>query len=250
MSKIIVGVDDSIRSKDAVALATRIARVADAELVLVCAYPYDEHPSRALNSEFERALREQAEGRLAQARAEAGDLARVSTRPIADVSAAKAIQTVAEREHASLVVLGSSGHGTVGRVLAGTTAERLLHGAPCPVAVAPNGFHAHDDLRIATIGVGYDGSAEADAAVDAAMTIAAALGARVRVIEVLELLWSGMPAMTSGPGYFIPPAEVKERAESISASSPPAWRARSWSSPSCWSERRRRSWPSRPRTPT
>ena len=38
MSKIIVGADESDRSKDAAALAALLARGTDAEIVLVCAY--------------------------------------------------------------------------------------------------------------------------------------------------------------------------------------------------------------------
>ena len=85
MPEIIVGVDECERTKDAMALATRLAGPAGAELVLGCAYPYDNHPSRALSSEYRRYLKEEAEGRLAEARAEAGDVA-VTTYAIADVS--------------------------------------------------------------------------------------------------------------------------------------------------------------------
>ena len=56
MPKIIVGVDESDRSKDAVALAAQLARGSGAELVLVCAYPYDDRPSRASNADFRRTL--------------------------------------------------------------------------------------------------------------------------------------------------------------------------------------------------
>ena len=39
-----------------------------------------------------------------------------------------------------LIVVGSTHTGRAGRVLPGSTAERLLHGSPCPVAVAPKGY--------------------------------------------------------------------------------------------------------------
>ena len=53
---------------------------------------------------------------------------------------------LAEIERASLVVIGSSHRGAVGRVFAGTTAERLLHGAPCPVAGAAGHGPRRGDL--------------------------------------------------------------------------------------------------------
>jgi hypothetical protein len=51
--------------------------------------------------------------------------------------------------------------GRAGRVLPGSTAERLLDGAPSPVAVAPKGHAQRSGLEAANIGCGHDGSASA-----------------------------------------------------------------------------------------
>ena len=45
-----------------------------------------------------------------------------------------------EAEHAELIVVGSSHTGRLGRVAPGSTGERLLHGAPCAVAIVPDGY--------------------------------------------------------------------------------------------------------------
>ena len=111
-----------------------------------------------------------------------------SRRTIADTSPSRALHILAEIERASLVVIGSSHRGAVGRVFAGTTAERLLHGAPCPVAGAAGTARGEEISRIA---VGWDGSAEATAALDAAVAIARAVGAELRVVEVLDIQWAG-----------------------------------------------------------
>ena len=85
-------------------------------------------------------------------------------------------------------MIGSSRRGGVGRVFAGTTAERLLHGAPCPVAVAPRGFHALEPGDLGTIAVGYDGSVEARAAlVGAREHRPGASAPELRLIEVLDV---------------------------------------------------------------
>src|SRR5215207_234562 len=164
MPKIIVAVDDSDRAKDAVALASQLARGSGGELVLVNAYPYEDLPSRVSASGYRQYLREDAEAAIRRAQEGVRDLPDVATRIIAELSPAKGIQTEAVREGASLIVIGSSRRSGVGRVFAGTTAERLLHGAPCPVAVAPRGLHAREPGDIAAISVGYNGSTEAKAA--------------------------------------------------------------------------------------
>jgi nucleotide-binding universal stress UspA family protein len=209
MPKIIVGVDESDRSKDAVALAAQLGRDSGADLVLVCAYAYDDTPSRASNAEWRRSLEVGAYESIRRAQEGIANLPVIAPRAIAAMSPAKAIQATATSERASLIVIGSSHRGALGRVLAGTTAERLLHGAPCPVAVAPTGFHANEDHAIDTIAVAYDRSDEAKAALLAATAIAPALGARLRVVEVLDMRWMGTPALMAGP---IPAAEIEQPA--------------------------------------
>ena len=151
MSKIIVGVDESDRSRDAVALAALLARGSDAELVLVCAYPYDDVPGRAANAGYRQYLREDAEAAIERATAGIGELPRTRPHRSPRCPRRRRIQDVATKEGASLIVIGSSSRGGAGRVFAGTTAERLLHGAPCPVAVAPRGFHSLEPGDIGTI---------------------------------------------------------------------------------------------------
>ena len=47
----------------------------------------------------------------------------------------EAILRYAKEEDIDLIVVGTHGHGLVGHVLMGSTAERILHQAPCPVLV-------------------------------------------------------------------------------------------------------------------
>ena len=55
MVMIIVGIEDSLRGQDAVALAGELARAAGAEVLAVCAYPYDDRPGSALQPRDARA---------------------------------------------------------------------------------------------------------------------------------------------------------------------------------------------------
>ncbi len=222
MSKIIVGVDGSDRSDDALALASSLARRTGAEIVLARAYPYDDEAGHLGDSSRRHHLRQDAQQTLDRLRALADVSLQITTRTIADPSPSRALHTLAEREAAALVVIGSSHRGAVGRVFAGTTAERLLHGSPCPVAVAPLGFAGRG--AISRIAVGWNRSAEATAALDAATAIARALGAGLRVVEILDIQWAGTPAIIPGSGAELaahqPAARARASLDDVVASLP------------------------------
>jgi len=210
MSKIIVGIDDPERSKDAVALAAQLARASGAGLEAVCAYPYDDRAVRGASSGYRAYLREDAEERIAKACAGIADLPPVNPHTVADPSPARGIEHTVVHYGSSMIVIASSHRGGVGRVLAGTVAERLLHGAPCPVAVAPKAYHEHV-TPIETIGVAYNGSEESKAALTGAVTMARTLHARLKVISVLDTMLYGTPAMMAGPGFIAVPDDLRRR---------------------------------------
>jgi nucleotide-binding universal stress UspA family protein len=99
-------------------------------------------------------------------------------------SAARALHEEAERDRAAMLVVGSSRRSGGGRIHAGTTAARLLHGAPCPVDLVPRGWTAGP--RLATIGVAYVDSEEAREAVRAAWALARRVGASLRALTVVR----------------------------------------------------------------
>jgi nucleotide-binding universal stress UspA family protein len=184
MSKIIVGVDQSDGSNDAIALASSLAGITGAEVMLVNVFPYDIRPSRMLNAEFEAYLRQDSNELLERLLGELDLVA--ETKAIANPSPARGLHELAEQEDAALIVVGSTHTGRAGRVLPGSTAERLLHGSPCPVAVAPKGYTPGAEPGI--VGCGFDASESAEQALQAAEQIAAATGARLRVIRAFQPL--------------------------------------------------------------
>jgi hypothetical protein len=87
---------------------------------------------------------------------------------------ARVLHDLAEREEASVVVLGSSRRGHVGRVLPSAVTDRLLHGAPCRVAVAPRRFSFEDaDGAPRLIGVAFTDTPDGRAALARACMLAA-----------------------------------------------------------------------------
>ena len=112
---------------------------------------------------------------------EAGDAEVV---PIVDHRLARGLHEFAEAEGASMLVLGSSHFGRLGRRLIGGTADVVLTGAPCPVAVAPPDYQRAETLSPAVFGVAYDGSPTAKAALHLAVSLAEAARAKLRLIAV------------------------------------------------------------------
>ena len=108
--------------------------------------------------------------------------------------------TSPRREDAALIVVGSTHTGRAGRVLPGSTAERLLHGSPCPVAVAPKGYTQRPGDEPGIIGCAYDDSLSSQRALEAAHRIAAATGARLRVIRAFKPLAYDIPPGTAALG--------------------------------------------------
>ena len=98
-------------------------------------------------------------------------------------SAAHALHATAEQQDAGLLVVGSARRSDAGRVRAGSTAGRLLHGAPCPIAVVPASW-ANGAPQ--TIGVGFVDSEEGREALRGAHALARRVHATLRVITVVK----------------------------------------------------------------
>jgi len=173
---IVVGVERSDRSRDALALARTLARALSTRLILVAVHPGDVRSG---------AMAQEAEATLEWvARPLSGVVA--ESRTLACNSVPRGLQQVADAEGALAIVVGPSHRGPVGRIVPGSVGERLLHGSPCPVAVAPRGYWGEAYAGIKTVGVGYTAVPEAGEALSAAVGIAARTGAAVRVLSVVE----------------------------------------------------------------
>lgn len=98
----------------------------------------------------------------------------------------KSLHELAESIDADLIVVGSTARGPIGRALAGTTAERLLHGGPCAVAIAPRGFRETERPGLHRIGVAYCTDPDSSAALAVAHEIARATGGLLDVISVFD----------------------------------------------------------------
>lgn len=186
---ILAGYDPHTRDAAAALFGVAAARFTGAQLTVasVCAESAmpEDSPYAALEE-----LPAEARGALDELASEldAGDID-LDLRELRGRSAARALHEAAEAEVAALLVVGSTDRGAVGRVLPGSTAERLMHGSPCPIAVVPHGWQPEGGLQ--TIGVAYTDSDEGREALAAAHALADKAGAALRVLTVVRVHHSG-----------------------------------------------------------
>ncbi|MDQ2896945.1 MAG: universal stress protein [Actinomycetota bacterium] len=182
-SNVLIGVDGQSGGRDAIALAKQLA-APRARFVLahICGGNWTPGPfGGGITLSVEAADADQL---LAQER----DAASLDAELVAysAQSFGRGLHEVAERYHADLLVIGSSRHGLVGRVLMGDQTRASLNGAPCAVAVAPSGY-ATSSHALTKLGVGYDRSAESERALAAARELAARRGSAISALSVVSL---------------------------------------------------------------
>ncbi len=105
---------------------------------------------------------------------------------VIDNSPAAALAGVTESERPDFVAVGSSSHGRLGRVLAGSTAERLAQGSPSPVAIAPRGYAAIAPSGVERIAVACAEGRESERAFALAAGLARRFDAELQLITVAE----------------------------------------------------------------
>jgi nucleotide-binding universal stress UspA family protein len=182
-SDLIIGYDGSRSARDALALGRRLAEATGAKPTVVCV-----HPLAALSAAVPEppatSMRASAERTLDEARAELSAMPGAVFRPVAETSPARALHAAAEEAEAALVVVGSTHRNVVGRVLAGTTAEQVVHAAPCAVAIAPAGYADREREHFGVVGAAVDGGDETERIARVAGRIARGAGTALRVISV------------------------------------------------------------------
>ncbi len=228
MPSILVGYDGLSGSRDALALTRVLAPLMGADVIAASVLTYA--PTEATWALYERMLKDDEERLAAEAREGLQGVGSVETVAVCGSSPPRDLSLLAERREADLMVLGSTHRGTIGRVLPGTVADRLMSGAPCPLAIAPHDFDAVD-AKLQTIGVAYDGSAEAESALGLAAELAPAAGASLELVAVADPdePLAAAPGTEEWPvlvateeGRQKARAQLREAVESVAAELPPA----------------------------
>ncbi len=183
MRRILVGFDGSEESRDALHLAAGLAELGGGQIELAAVYLQPPlAPKAAIDTKREA---DYFDWVFSEAHTELpGTPLALRRHTLSDISAARALTSLAEEEAADVIVVGSTHRGELGRILPGSVGEKLLQGAPCAVAIAPRGFSRREHYGLGLIGVAYDGSPESEVALKEATRLARDLQGALRVIQV------------------------------------------------------------------
>jgi nucleotide-binding universal stress UspA family protein len=184
----IAGFDGSDGSRAALHFATRLGRAVAADVVAVTGYVVPQHiAGKGASDGAQAALAEDSRAEAERTLAELDDEG-VAQRIARPGGAAQALIEAADDLGAELIVVGTHDAKGVQRLKLGSTAERVVHGAPCPVAIAPYGIGTSAPKAIA---VAFDGREPAQTALAYAAGLARLFSARLALIAVAEPFGDG-----------------------------------------------------------
>jgi len=177
---VLAAFDPQTLDRAPVRFAAAVARFADVPL-LIASIRTDVAPAPSARDDR---LREELERLRADLTRDNGVEVRTRVvKALPPARVARSLQAVIDEERASLVVVGSSKRGVIGRVAPGTTAQRVINGSACPVVVVPHGYDPPNQLT--TIGVAFVPTPEGRRALHEAASIAQMLDADLRVLTVV-----------------------------------------------------------------
>jgi nucleotide-binding universal stress UspA family protein len=185
-AQVLVAYNPHTSDRGPVRLAAAVARVIDARLVIAAVYSGGAMMDRLAAGEYAGELSSEAHESLDHVKKDLRERGiDAEVRVVEATSPTRGIAKAMDEVRPALVVVGTTGRGKVGRVLAGSTAQRVIEGAPCPVAVAPRDYEAPAG-GVKTVGAAFAPTPEAREALRAAAYLARARGARVRAIMALD----------------------------------------------------------------
>jgi nucleotide-binding universal stress UspA family protein len=85
---------------------------------------------------------------------------KVDFHKVAHRSASGGLLEAVDELKAEALVLGSAADGKLGQVVIGSTADRLLHSSPIPLAISPRGYRGSKSGGLSRLTCAYPGTAE------------------------------------------------------------------------------------------
>lgn len=227
LEKIVTGYGGGQSGLDAIALACRLTQGIGGEIVVV--FPYHpllaEHPSE----QVEERIRADVESLIASIESESsvGEQSKQAEQKLVPEKVTyrwsssswpiHALHEMADYEAADLIVFGAAREG-LGDRLHLSLMERMIHGAPCAVAVVPAGYSELPAQALRRVGVGFSSSHEGRRAIALARELARRSGATLTVVAGAGLEPALASYAFSSPALEEVEREMYEETEQLLAS--------------------------------
>lgn len=188
--KIVIGANPDDAGSDALALGSLLCRALGAEPLLCHVHPAAfNYPSQAhVDAEWRAYLHREAQHALAKARAEMESVygwADVRTVVGEHRSSGQGLAEVASAQNADMIVIGTAPGARPGGFQIGSTANKLLHGSPVPVALAPDGYRRDAPDAIGRIVLAFRNTSESVQALAKSAEMAEAAGVELVLMTIL-----------------------------------------------------------------
>ena len=173
--RIVVGYAGDQAGRDAVKLAARLAAVLSSDLTIV--FPYHPLFASVPGDVAEERVRGEVQTLMVGIEGTSAPTYRWTPSPWP----IHGLHELASYEKADLIVFGAAREGLADHLHV-SLMERMVHGAPCAVAVAPGGYADGDPSELHRIGVGFSDSEEGRTALHLAHELAGILAGELEVI--------------------------------------------------------------------
>ena len=173
---------------DALRLGIALSKLTGADLQVCLVLPDSSAvPAKvpASKREYQALLRDQGETWLAEARDQIPAELTSHTELVWADSTSEGLIQAARREDVHRIVVGAARDGLLKRFTIGSVANALLHASPVPVALAPRGYRAPDQINRITCAVGTRAGWEE--LIDSTAAIAEGLDVDVRFVTLVEI---------------------------------------------------------------
>jgi nucleotide-binding universal stress UspA family protein len=181
---IVIGAHPKRHEPEPIELGLMLARLTHAPIDIVSTFWFDLTPQRTAREDYTQALRHRVQRALERAGGDPGLAGDVRIH-VGFGPAKQAMLETASRVGAGLIVVGSAHRSAAGHMALGSTADRVLGGTPCPVAVGPRGFR-DEGVAPERVGVAFVDTDGGRAALRAGAAIARHTGARLIAYAVIK----------------------------------------------------------------
>jgi len=183
---IVVGHSPIRNDRSPLELATTLARSIGTDLRVVVRVPsrWPTPLSGATDKEYAAWSRELGERAVAEATGWLSDCSKgvgFEAVVVPGRSAAAVLEDQAEEIGAGMIVIGSADHGEPGRVVLGSTADRMLHSSAIPVAIAPRDYRSPAGGRVTRATCAFRGDDDSRSALTRTAELCGEAGAKLRV---------------------------------------------------------------------